>query len=155
MAVTAIQDRLALDLADAKAFIGVVEDDYDVQITLYLESAKEKADAYINNPFLDTDGSELSIPSTIKEGVLEYVYARWCELNAREREELDLQANPGQGNQFGQVLKGQAIRSIEREEGETITFFAPNNSKARKASPKSWEQIRSEYFAAYRFIPGF
>lgn len=154
MPTTAVQDRLDLDLAGIKGLLGVVENDWDALITLYLEAAKERADTYMNNPFTLSDGTELSIPARVKLGVYEDVYAQWCELVAREREMLDVAADPGQGNELGKVVKGQTIRSIERED-ETVTFHSVRDSKARSATPKTNAEIQREFYAAYRLIPGF
>lgn len=154
MPTTAVQDRLDLDLAGVKSLLGVVESDWDALITLYLDAAKERADTYMNNPFTSSDGTELVIPSRVKLGVYEDVYSQWCELVARERELLDVAADPGQGNELGKVVKGQTIRSIERE-GETVTFHSVRDSKARSATPKTDAEIQREFYAAYRLIPGF
>jgi len=66
----AVVDRLDLDLAEMKAYLGVTVATYDDLLTDLFGAAKEIADEYLNNEFLDPDdGSELPIPGPVKYGV--------------------------------------------------------------------------------------
>jgi len=101
----AIQARSTMTTSSVKALLGVTVSTYDDLIDLALASAKRLADDYCNNPFLemvatdpdfdsyyqardplndrssgvpalDADPAvEMAIPSTVEEGILEYV--RW------------------------------------------------------------------------------
>lgn len=81
--ITAVTDRLSLDLAELKTLLGVSGSADDALLTLLLASAKEAADDFLQNPFYETDPEndynykdpavELAIPSRVKLGVVEWV----------------------------------------------------------------------------------
>lgn len=50
--ITAVQDRLVLDLVELKALLGITEATLDTLLTLALDVAKEDADDWMQNPFL-------------------------------------------------------------------------------------------------------
>ncbi|MEO1268450.1 MAG: phage head-tail connector protein, partial [Myxococcota bacterium] len=83
---TAVQTRLALDLSQLKELLGIAGTAEDTKLQLWLDSAKEEADSYLQNPFWQQEVDaysglliysepvvELPIPSTIKLGVVEFV----------------------------------------------------------------------------------
>lgn len=81
--ITAVQDRLDLDLDGLKELLGISGTAEDVKLQLWLDTGKEEADAYCNNPFWEYDENfdyvdppvELAIPNAIKTGIVEYVKA--------------------------------------------------------------------------------
>lgn len=76
---TAVQTRLVLDLTETKSLIGISVSTYDDILQIMLDSAKEAADNYMNNPFLNDDGTDGEIPSKVKLGVV-----RWVAMEFRE-----------------------------------------------------------------------
>lgn len=70
----AVKERSTVDLEKLKSFIymptSITAD--DVILELSLEAAKEAADSYLNNPFLDPDDNEEPIPASVEMGVLVY-----------------------------------------------------------------------------------
>ena len=151
---TAVQDHLSLDLAEVKSWLGEVESDYDTHLQLYLDVAKEAADAYLQRPFTEAGGDD-PIPTRVKLDVLEYVYTQYAELVlAREPAQLDIQQAPDRANKEGTLFKSQAIRSVERD-GETVSLFRPDQSHGRTEAPKTLEQIQTEYWAPYAYASGF
>ncbi|MDD3092381.1 MAG: head-tail connector protein [Methanoregulaceae archaeon] len=67
---TAVYDRLTITLTEMKNYLRVSHEEDDELITDLVNSAKEDADNYLNNPFEDADGEELDIPSTVKRWVM-------------------------------------------------------------------------------------
>lgn len=82
MATTAVQDRLALSVAEVKSYLKIEEDGEDADVAILLQSAKEKADDFLNNPFLNADGTEKDIPDTVKLWCMKY-----CARHHRNRPE--------------------------------------------------------------------
>lgn len=64
----AVIDRLSLDLDELKSYLGITGSSYDTLLTDLFAASKEAADEYLNNDFLDDDGSELDIPRQVKYG---------------------------------------------------------------------------------------
>lgn len=62
----AIRDRLDLGLEEVKKYLRVDDDHDDVLIEALIESTKEFADEFCNNPFTKADGDEQPIPAAIK-----------------------------------------------------------------------------------------
>ncbi len=83
----AISERLELTLKEVRAFLREGEviplepesgDEENVQpedviLEALIDAAKEAADDYCNNPFVDKDGNELPIPARIKLWCLKWV----------------------------------------------------------------------------------
>lgn len=68
--ITAVTDRLAITLEEAKAYLRVDTDLEDAVIMDCVDAAKSEADAYLQNPFVDADGQALPIPPALKMWVL-------------------------------------------------------------------------------------
>lgn len=73
--ITAIQDRLTIDLDEVKEFLRIDESNtsFDVTLTTLIEASKQAADAYCQNEFLDDDGTELDIPAKVKFWCLTWI----------------------------------------------------------------------------------
>lgn len=71
--ITAVQDRLALTLEEVKAYLRIDADDEDALLEELAEAAKASADAFLNNPFTDSDGVDEPIPDDVKLWVLRRV----------------------------------------------------------------------------------
>lgn len=71
--ITAVQDRLALTLEEVKAYLRIDADDEDALLEELAEAAKASADAFLNNPFTDSDGVDEAIPVDVKAWVLRRV----------------------------------------------------------------------------------
>ena len=69
----AVTDRLTVTLAEAKLYLRVDHDEDDALITDLISAAKSSADAFLNNPFMASDGTPKAIPSEIKTWVLRRV----------------------------------------------------------------------------------
>lgn len=63
---TAVQERLNLTLADAKAYLRVEVAEDDALIESLIEGVKVDADMFLNNPFEDDEGDPLSIPNSVR-----------------------------------------------------------------------------------------
>lgn len=73
MAVTAIQDGLALTLTEVKAFLKVETTAEDAFLTTAIAAVKKLADDVCQSEFLDDDGEPDAIPETVKLWVLAYI----------------------------------------------------------------------------------
>ena len=71
--ITAVQDRLTLDLAEVKAYLRVEHDEEDALLEELVKGAKASADAFLNNPFQDASGAPEPIPDDVKLWVLRRV----------------------------------------------------------------------------------
>lgn len=69
----AVKERSLIDLAAAKKHLRVKSDAFDVIIQNYLDAAKDKADDFCNNAFVDADGVALPIPGNVENFVLTLV----------------------------------------------------------------------------------
>lgn len=69
----AVQDRLVITDEEAREYLRVDAGDDSATLSILLDAAKEQADLYLNNPFLDEDGNELPIPERVKMWCLQ-----WC-----------------------------------------------------------------------------
>ena len=71
----AISDRLELSVDEVKSFLREYDDSKEVNtlIKMLIEAAKQAADAYCNNPFLDENGEEMPIPTVIKLWCLKWI----------------------------------------------------------------------------------
>lgn len=93
----AVQDRAGITLATAKARLGVTSSTEDDVIQEIVDMALEAADNYLNNPFVDDDGTELAIPALVRRGVYKLVAAEYnagddgVELEATNVKEGDIQ----------------------------------------------------------------
>lgn len=78
--ITAVQDRATVTLEMLAGALHMPVGHVDTNIgNAAIATAKEQADGYLNNTFLDEDGVELSIPSSVVTGCVAYaaaVYAR-------------------------------------------------------------------------------
>src|ERR1017187_6369821 len=71
---TAVQDRTSITLPLVKSHLRLDGDTEDVIVTLYLGAACQKADTYLQNPFLDYDNiTPLDIPLDVDLWVLQVV----------------------------------------------------------------------------------
>jgi len=71
--ITAIADNSVLTVAICKQHIRKDINDEDFIIGLYLQAAWSRADAYCQNPFLDTKGRQRDIPSDVEIWCLQFV----------------------------------------------------------------------------------
>lgn len=84
--ITAVQDRLGLDLDGLKALLGITGDAENAVLQLWLDAALSAADEYLGNPFWQMERDEvtgrlvyvepvveLPIPASVKLGVVELV----------------------------------------------------------------------------------
>lgn len=79
----AVESRSVMGLDDLKRYMGldVADEAHDFILGLMLGAAKQAADTYLNNPFLDIAGLELDIPTPVEIGVLQ-----WAAYNARRKD---------------------------------------------------------------------
>lgn len=83
----AVKDRLKVTVEEAKQWIRITHSYDDNLLKMLLESAKEDADAYLNNSFVEVevleDGTEITtelpIPDTVKAWVLSRVAKRYYQ----------------------------------------------------------------------------
>ena len=61
------------ELETVKQHLRIVHNAEDVVIGLMIAAAKERADQYLNNPFVDSLGANISIPSVIKMWLLSVI----------------------------------------------------------------------------------
>jgi uncharacterized phage protein (predicted DNA packaging) len=61
------------ELDMVKQHLRITHNAEDVLITMMITSAKESADEYLNNPFVDSLGVDKPIPSAIKTWLLERI----------------------------------------------------------------------------------
>jgi uncharacterized phage protein (predicted DNA packaging) len=64
--VSAVTERLELNLEDVKSFLRIVHNHEDGLISSMIDAARELADEYLNNPFRDATGANQAIPSVVK-----------------------------------------------------------------------------------------
>lgn len=85
--ITAIQDRLTITVTEMKDFLKItvtssVDDSF---LTSCIDSAKEQADFYCQNPFTVTDEigvvTEIAIPSSVKNAVMLIASTLFTERN--------------------------------------------------------------------------
>lgn len=76
----AVTDRLDLTVSDVKDYLKVSGNAEDSVIEILLESAKEAADEYLNNPFTASSGEDLPIPNAVSLWCLQ-----WCGRNYTRR----------------------------------------------------------------------
>jgi len=69
----AVTDRLTLALSDVKDYVGVADTSEDTFLNNLITAAKQAADLYLNNPFLDSDGEAAAIPELVKLGCLVWI----------------------------------------------------------------------------------
>src|SRR5690606_31130078 len=87
----AVKDRLNIDLAEVKAFLHIDGDDEDIVLQTLIDAAKEAADGFLNNDFLDAEGNPKPIPAAVKLWVLKRVarsYERRAEGVESQRDEV-------------------------------------------------------------------
>lgn len=74
-AYTAIQDRLTITLAEVKSFLKIDSDltAFDNILSTMIPASKEAADEYCQNDFLNDDGTDAAIPSSVKIWCLSWI----------------------------------------------------------------------------------
>jgi len=112
--VTAVQERLVISDAELTGYLGVT-DPSDPVLLVMLQAAKEAADAYCNNPFLNSDGVEVAIPEGVKLGVL-----RWVE----------------------QELKKQPIGVTSERAGDLARTYSAGAMAIHEAALSHWRRYR-------------
>ena len=99
MATLAQTYSWAADEADVKAFLDITDTDLDVLLELFYGSAIERGDLYLDNPFEDENGLDVTHPVSIKLGLYEWVSnmikARELEPGLLAVKEGDVQLNFG------------------------------------------------------------
>lgn len=83
---TAVRVHLSLDLSELKTLLLISDATYDARLTLLLSAAKEAADLWCQNEFLDDDGVTVTIPDMVKMGVV-----MWCKVRLAFRDPTVLQ----------------------------------------------------------------
>lgn len=76
---TAVTDRLEISLEEAKAYLRVDTDLEDEVIVDCVDAAKAEADAYLQNPFVDSEGNILPIPASVKMWVLKRAHHHYTQ----------------------------------------------------------------------------
>jgi hypothetical protein len=61
------------ELEMVKQHLRIVHNAEDAVLGLMIVAAKERADEYLNNPFLDSTGAEIAIPSAVKMWLLSVI----------------------------------------------------------------------------------
>lgn len=91
-ATTAVQDRSTITVSMAKLFMRVDISTEDTLIALMLAAAKQKADDYCLNEFVDALDVELDIPSPVEMWVLQTTskYYNHRIIGLKKEELLDL-----------------------------------------------------------------
>lgn len=69
----AVESRSLVTVEMCKASLKVENSEEDDFIALLLKAAKEDADTYMGNDFLDSDGNELEIPGFVERWILRQV----------------------------------------------------------------------------------
>ena len=77
--ITAVTDRLEISLEEAKAYFRVDTDLEDEVIVDCVDAAKSEADAYLQNPFVDSEGNILPIPASVKMWVLKRAHHHYVQ----------------------------------------------------------------------------
>lgn len=77
--ITAVADRLEIPLEEAKAYFRVDSDVEDEVIVGCVDAAKAEADAYLQNPFVDSEGNILPIPASVKMWVLKRAHHHFVQ----------------------------------------------------------------------------
>ena len=77
--ITAVADRLEIPLEEAKAYLRVDTDLEDEVIVDCVDAAKSEADAYLQNPFVDSEGNVLPIPASVKMWVLKRAHHHFVQ----------------------------------------------------------------------------
>ena len=77
--ITAVSDRLDITIEEAKAYFRVDSDVEDEVIVGCLAAAKAAADAYLQNPFVDSEGNVLPIPASVKMWVLKRAHHHYTQ----------------------------------------------------------------------------
>lgn len=84
--IRAIQDRSTITRAIARSELRIPASVADSTLDRWLAAAKEQADAYCSNPFVERDPDtldpldpvvELPIPAAVEEGILEAIRSRY------------------------------------------------------------------------------
>lgn len=73
---TAVQERLNVTVAEAKAYLRLETDEEDDLLEVLIDAAKASADAFLNNPFVGMVAGvpvEVAIPPDVKTWVLRRV----------------------------------------------------------------------------------
>lgn len=68
-----VQDRLTLSLEDVKNYLRIDGSEEDALLEELTASAKAAADAFLNNPFTNPDGTERDIPEPVRSWCLRRV----------------------------------------------------------------------------------
>ena len=122
----AIVDRLVLTAAEAENWLGLSVGTGGTKLDLILAAAKEIADEFCNNPFVDADDVELAIPSAVKVGVLQLIKDTWDNNNI--------------GNVDVKRRKAEGLEVEFMQKTSTINYM--NN-------------VVQNYLIQYRLVPGF
>lgn len=77
--ITAVSDRLDITIEEAKTYFRVDTDPEDEVIVGCLAAAKAEADAYLQNPFVDSEGNVLPIPASVKMWVLKRAHHHFVQ----------------------------------------------------------------------------
>ncbi len=77
--ITAVADRLEIPIEEAKAYFRVDTDLEDEVIVDCVDAAKSEADAYLQNPFVDSEGNILPIPASVKMWVLKRAHHHYVQ----------------------------------------------------------------------------
>lgn len=74
-----VTERLDISLEEAKAYFRVDTDLEDEVIMDCVDAAKAEADAYLQNPFVDSEGNVLPIPASVKMWVLKRAHHHFVQ----------------------------------------------------------------------------
>lgn len=104
--------------ADLKAAVGPFQAD-DAVVQMMFDAAKDKADAYMQNPFTDADGEDLDIPPLVKVGV----YALTAQLlDGLSEERRDIESIRNHAITVKYAKPGEAMQAL------MLRYFWPSKS---------------------------
>lgn len=107
---TAVTDRLVVTREEAKLHLRVDHDDEDELIAHLIESAKQSADRFLNNPFED----QLGVPQEIPADVKTWVLRRVAFLYEQRVENVVADTVPGAGTvDYGRSVGSQQAGALD------------------------------------------
>lgn len=155
----AVTDRSTVGLAELKSALGVTIPDYDDQLDAALVCAKEAADNYLNNPFLERDEDdpaeyvepevELPIPQLVEKGVIAYSAALFAADIQQQQAIASIISGGAPPVPFGAVLTNVTTGAL------SVGFGYPTTGGSSGSGVTDpLDSIRQRFWSRYRLIPG-
>lgn len=161
----AVQDRSTTDLTALKSALGVTVPDFDVELQSALDIAKEEADSYLNNPFLEreeldeTTGAdpamyvdpevERPIPLMVERGLIAYA-AKLFELEQAQLAAVGAIVSGG----APAVPIGATVTSVKTYSLSVSYGYTGGSGGGSGSSTDPLQAIKGRYWQRYRLIPG-